>query len=348
VRWDQQQLHPERDDGLFPAGTVMRTFDTPDFRGLVFYEVLAKSALNAVPAASQVPFRWTVNAYRGCSHACRYCFARKTHEYLDFDSGADFDSRIVVKVNVAQVLARELRRRSWTGEHVALGTNTDPYQRAEGRYELTRGVVRALTEARNPFSILTKSALITRDLDLLTAAADATSVSAALSVGFVDRDVWRTVEPGTPPPQRRLETVAALRAAGLRTSVLMAPVLPWLTDSPAQLDATVQAIAASGADSVTPLVLHLRPGAREWWMAWLGREHPDLVARYREMYGGGSYAPKAYSARISEQVQALARRHGVGRQVRSGWRTGHERALDQADWDRARPAAHPGSQLSLL
>jgi DNA repair photolyase len=347
MRWDGQQVGVAgAEDVLFPEGTVARTFDTPEFRGLTFYEVCAKSALNAVPPASQVPFRWTVNAYRGCSHACRYCFARKTHEYLDLDSGADFDSRIVVKVNVAEVLRRELQRRSWRGEHVALGTNTDPYQRAEGRYALTRGVLRELVRVRNPFSVLTKSALITRDLDLLTAAADVTSVSAALSVGFLDAEVWRTVEPGTPPPQRRLETVASLRRAGIRTGVLMAPVLPWLTDSPAQLDATVAAIAASGADSVTPLVLHLRPGAREWWMAWLAETHPDLVDRYRGMYAGGSYAPKAYAARISEQVAALARRHGVGRQVRTGWRTGHERAL--RDGRPREPSPGHDTQLALL
>ena len=334
MRWDAQRIDAGAAEAteaealpLLPRGSVARRFDTPEFRGMTFYEVQAKSALNSVPEASALPFRWTVNPYRGCSHACRYCFARKTHEYLELDSGADFDSKVVVKVNVAQVLRRELQRPSWRGEHVALGTNTDPYQRVEGRYELTRGVVEALRDARNPFSILTKSALVLRDLDILQAAADLTDVSTAMSIGFVDTDMWRAVEPGTPPPRRRLEAVTALRQAGLPCSVLMAPVLPWLTDSPAQLEATVKAVAESGADSITPLTLHLRPGAREWWMQWLRETHPELVSRYTAMYADGSYAPKTYTARITAQVRELAERHGVGRQVSARWRTGHERAL---------------------
>ncbi|WP_130494387.1 radical SAM family protein [Motilibacter rhizosphaerae] len=223
-----------------------------------------------------------------------------------------------------------------------LVTNTDPYQRAEGRYQLTRQVLQALTAARTPFSILTKSALVARDLDVLTAAADVTDVSVAVSVGSVDDEVWRTVEPGTPPPTRRLETLAKLREAGIRTGVLMAPVLPWLTDSPQQLEATVRAIAESGADYVTPLTLHLRPGAREWWMQWLQATHPDLVPRYQAMYVAGSYAPKAYQARIAQQVTDLATRHGVGRRVTTAWRTGHERAL------LAQGRARQGEQLTLV
>ncbi|RKS77907.1 DNA repair photolyase [Motilibacter peucedani] len=352
MRWDAQRVDAGAvedaagDGALLPVGAVTRTFDTPEFRGMTFFEVHARSALNSVPAASAVPFRWTVNPYRGCSHACRYCFARKTHEYLELDSGADFDSKVVVKVNVADVLARELRRPSWRGEHVALGTNTDPYQRVEGRYGLTRQVLERLRDARNPFSILTKSALVLRDLDVLRSAAEVTDVSVALSVGFVDRELWRTVEPGTPPPSRRLEAVAALREAGIPCGVLMAPVLPWLSDSPAQLGATVAAVAEAGADYVTPLALHLRPGAREWYLRWLAEAHPDLVPRYREMYAAGSYAPRDYTARINAQVRELAARHGVGRRVTTTWRTGHERA---ARHERAAlPRTPPAQQLPLL
>ncbi len=271
------------------------------------------------------------------------CFARKTHEYLDLDSGADFDSQVVVKTNVGEVLRRELRRPSWAGEHVAMGTNVDCYQRVEGRYRLMREVIPALTEAANPFSILTKGALILRDLDLLVAAAEVTDVSAALSVGSVDRDIRHRVEPGAPPPARRLEVVRRLTDAGIPTGVLMAPVLPFLTDSDEQLEETVAAIAASGATHVSPIVLHLRPGAREWWQAWLRRERPDLLPRYAQLYGTRTYAPKAYQDRISETVRRLAEVHGVGRERAGIWRTGHADRTPVGP-----PPAQAPAQLALL
>jgi DNA repair photolyase len=292
---------------------VSRTFDTPEFQGITFHEVTARSALNKVPDASRMPFRWTINAYRGCTMACSYCFARKTHEYLDLDSGHDFDSQIVVKTNVGEVLRRELARPSWQHEHVAMGTNVDCYQRVEGRYRLMRDIIAALTEVANPFSILTKGALILRDLDLLEAAAQVTDVSAALSIGSVDRELRGKVEPGAPPPARRLDVVRQLNEAGVRCGVLMAPILPFLSDSDEQLDATVEAIAAAGAAYVSPIVLHLRPGAREWWQAWLRREHPELLPRYAGLYGDRAYAPKAYQRDVSERVHALADRHKVGK-----------------------------------
>jgi DNA repair photolyase len=320
MRWDSLRLTDDGADALatgpvplLPRGSVTRRFDTPEFRGITFHEVTARSALNRVPEASRMPFRWTINPYRGCSHACVYCFARKTHEYLDLDSGHDFDSQIVVKTNVGEVLRRELARPSWRGEHVAMGTNVDCYQRAEGRYRLMPEILRALTDAANPFSILTKGALILRDLPLLERAADVADVSAAVSVGSIDDDLWRTVEPGTPPPLRRLEVARTLTAAGLRAGVLMAPILPYLTDSDVQLEATVAAIATTGASHVTPIVLHLRPGAREWWYAWLRRERPELVPRYDALYGGKAYAPKRYQQAIADKVRALANRHGIGR-----------------------------------
>ncbi len=194
-----------------------------------------------------------------------------------------------------------------------MGTNVDPYQRAEGRYQLMPGIIRALTAAGNPFSILTKGTLIQRDLDLLEQAAQVTTVGLNLSVGFVDAGLSASVEPGTPSPQRRLDACAAITRRGLRCGVLMGPVLPYLSDSPEQLDLTVRQIAASGAASVTPIVLHLRPGAREWYLAWLAENHPDLVDRYRQMYGSGAYAPKHYQQRISGMVTELARKYGVGR-----------------------------------
>lgn len=352
MRWDELSLAgsaAERPAGnlpLLPRGAVTRTIDTPEFRGITFHEVTARSALNKVPEASRVPFRWTVNPYRGCSHACVYCFARKTHEYLDLDAGHDFDAQIVVKTNVAEVLRRELARPSWRGEHVAMGTNVDCYQRAEGRYRLMPGVLAALADAANPFSILTKGTLVLRDLEVLVQAASVADVSAAVSVGFVDDRVWRSVEPGTPSPLRRLEVARRLNDAGIPCGVLMAPVLPYLTDSPEDLDRTVAAIAASGATHVSPIVLHLRPGAREWWQAWLRRDRPDLLPRYAELYGDRSYAPRAYQDRITGMVRDLARRHGVGRSGRH--RVGVVRTASRSpDVEAGPPAARP-TQLSLL
>ena len=241
------------------------------------------------------------------------CFARNTHTYLDMDAGHDFDSRVVVKINTPELVRAELARPKWRGEHIAMGTNVDPYQRVEGRYRLMPGVIEALRDAANPFSILTKGALILRDLRLLEEAAERARVGVSVSVGSVDLDLWRSVEPGTPAPRTRLQVCAELTGAGLGCGVLMAPILPYLSDSPTQLDATVRAIAEAGARSVTPIVLHLRPGAREWYMAWLERVHPELVARYHRLYRGGSYAPKVYQRRIGDLVHTLAQRYGMNR-----------------------------------
>lgn len=347
VRWDNLTLSPasarpgaDAQDALFDeADVVTRTFDTPEFRGMTFYEVRARSIINKVPSASRMPFEWTVNPYRGCSHACRYCFARRTHEYLDLDSGADFDTKIVVKVNAPDLVRKELRAPRWAGSHVAMGTNVDPYQRAEGRYRLMPGIIDALREARNPFSILTKGTLVLRDLDLLRAARRVTDVSVSVSVGFVDEALWRQVEPGTPAPRARLGVCRTLTDAGIGCGVLMAPILPCLTDSPDHLEAAVAEIADAGARSVSPIVLHLRPGAREWYLAWLQRDHPHLVPRYQELYRGGAYAPKAYQRGISAQVAALARRYGVGA-AGAGETRG---AAARPKSTRARPDARPDS-----
>ena len=241
------------------------------------------------------------------------CFARNTHTYLDLDAGHDFDSKIVVKVNAPQLVRRELAAKKWRGEHIAMGTNVDVYQRAEGKYRLMPGILAALLEARNPYSILTKGTLILRDLDLLTASAEVTEVGLSVSVGCADEELWRTLEPGTPSPRRRLGVCATLSEHGLRCGVLMGPVVPFLSDSPAQLEATVRQAAEAGATHVSPIVLHLRPGAREWFLAWLGEHHPALVPRYRGLYGRGAYAPRDYQERISAQVRELAQRYQVGR-----------------------------------
>jgi DNA repair photolyase len=241
------------------------------------------------------------------------CFARNSHTYLDLDAGADFNSKVVVKVNAPELVRKKMASRGWQGEHIAMGTNVDCYQRAEGRYQLMPGIIGALKDAANPFSILTKGTLILRDIELLAEAAEITDVGLNVSVGFIDKDLWRSVEPGTPAPARRLEACAALNERGLRCGVLMGPVIPFLSDSPAQLDEAVRQIAAAGATHVMPIVLHLRPGTRDWFFGWLRTEHPERVDSYLELYGRGAYAPKAYQDRITGQVRQLADKHGIGR-----------------------------------
>ncbi|WP_410820178.1 Rv2578c family radical SAM protein [Micromonospora sp. 050-3] len=347
MRWDNLTAPPVEGDPeraapatpplpLALPGAVARTFDTPEFAGMTFYEVQAKSILNRVPGQSRVPFEWTINPYRGCSHACVYCFARNTHTYLDLDAGADFDRKVIVKVNAGELVRRELAAPRWRGAHVAMGTNVDCYQRAEGRYRLMPQIIGALRDFANPFSILTKGTLILRDLPLLREAAEVTAVGISFSVGFVDEHLWRSVEPGTPHPRRRLDAVRALADAGFSVGVLMAPILPGLSDSDESIDATVSAIAAAGATSVTALPLHLRPGAREWYAHWLAREHPHLVPRYRELYRAGAYSPQAYQRELTARVRIAARRHGLHRGER-----GDNRSLPESP----PPAAE---QLTLL
>jgi DNA repair photolyase len=509
---------------LIERGAVTRTFDTPGFRGLTFYEVQAKSIVSEVPKSSRMMFRYTINPYRGCSHSCVYClsgetpilmadgtakpiadvrvgdaiygtvregsyrrykitevqahwstvksayritledgtslvasgdhrflsdrgwkhvtgaeqgpeqrpflttndklmgfggfaeaprnsleyqrgylcgmirtaapaitrkrsiagkalkseaklrvasieplglelpmydittgtgdfiangvvshncFARNSHTYLDLDAGHDFDSKVVVKVNAPELLRAKLASPRWAGGHIAMGTNVDCYQRAEGRYELMRGIISALRDAANPFSILTKGTLILRDLDLLLESAEVTDVGLNVSAGFVDKSLWRAIEPGTPAPERRLEACATLNDAGLGCGVLMGPVVPFLSDSPAQLEAAVRLAAEAGAVHVTPIVLHLRPGAREWFLGWLREAHPDLIPRYAELYGPGAYARKAYQERITGQVRALAERFGVGRRHGGPART-------PRGGDRPAPAGARDEQLTLL
>ncbi|GEL93653.1 Rv2578c family radical SAM protein [Cellulomonas composti] len=317
MRWDGQRIAD--DDGALPglslgspalAGLV-RTVRTPEFAGVTFHEVLARSALSHVPAASQVPFRWTVNPMRGCLHRCVYCFARGTHRYLDLDAGRDFDTQIVVKTNVAEVLRAEVERPSWVREHVALGTNTDPYQRAEGRYALMPGVIGALASSGTPLSVLTKGTLLRRDLPVLAAAADEVPVSIGVSIAVLDDDLQQRLEPGTPSARARLELVRAVRDAGLPVHVMVAPVLPWLTDSVDHLDRLLAALAEAGAQRATVLALHLRPGAREWFLAWLERERPDLLAGYGRVYGGGSYPHRPYRDWLTARVRPLLAHHGL-------------------------------------
>jgi DNA repair photolyase len=493
MRWDAQQLDAE-DTAALPGLTVIpglvRSVRTPEFAGVTFHEVRARSVLNEVPARSVVPFRWTVNPYRGCAHACRYCmsedtlilmgygrvkrlaevrvgdqvygtelrngiryfvrtevtaqwrtvraafavelddgtrlvmsgdhriltatgwrcaagkgpdgaawpqltsdsvvigpgrrlgrpaklagsamaddarqrvvgveplgldlpmydittgsgdfiangvvshncFARGSHSWLELDTGHGFDTEIVVKVNAAEVLKRELARRSWTREHVALGTNTDPYQRAEGRYRLMPGIIEALAESHTPFSVLTKGTLLRRDLPLLSRAAELVPVRLGVSIAIDDLALHEAVEPGTPSPRARLDLVRAIRAAGFECTVMLAPVLPLITDGTDQLDSALASIAAAGATAATVLPLHLRTGAREWFMAWLAADRPDLVEAYQRLYARGAYASAAYRDRLARRVGPLLARHGLdgGHRLRTAQPA--EPAVSAGEW----------------
>jgi DNA repair photolyase len=475
MRWDAQRLDvedPTTLPGMPSIRGLLRSVQVPEFPGLTFHEVRSKSALNHVPGESAMPFPWTINPYRGCSHSCVYClrgdtqvlmadgtqqaiaelrvgdriigtekrgtyrhyvetdvlahwstvkpahrvtladgteivasgdhrfltdrgwkhvsaarpggeqraylttddellgfgsssietrlldgrplkgdadlrvvsieslglempmydittgtgdfvangvishncFARRTHEWLELDSGHDFDSQIVVKTNLVDVLRKELSRPSWKREHVALGTNTDPYQRAEGRYQLMPGVIHALAESGTPFSILTKGTLLRRDIPLLVEAAKKVPVGLGVSMAIWDDDLHTALEPGVPTPRARLDLVRAITDAGLPCGVFLAPVLPGLTDGGAELDAALGAIAATGATGVTVIPLHLRPGAREWFMAWLARAHPELVPRYGQLYARRAYVSAEYRRWLAQRVAPLLAKHGLDRQ----------------------------------
>jgi len=287
----------------------IRVVRPPEFAGVTFHEVAARSALNRVPAAAQVPFGWTINPYRGCTHGCVYCFARGTHSYLEFDTGHDFDTQIVVKVNIAEVLRREVSRPSWPREHVALGTNTDPYQRAEGRYRLMPGIVAALADSGTPFSILTKGTVLSRDLPMLSGLADPPGL--AVSLALLDCELQATLEPGTPGPKARLELIRRITDAGLSCSVLIAPILPYLADSTEQLADLIGRLVDVGVTGVTGIVLHLRPGTRDWFFGWLGAQHPELVPAYRKLYARGSYADKDYRDEVHRRLAGAKADAGI-------------------------------------
>ena len=334
MRWDSQSIRA--DDGALPGLErigLVRSVRTPQFDGITFHEVLCKSALNKIPHAGAVlPFHYTVNGYRGCSHACRYCFARPTHEYLEFNCGNDFDTQVIVKTNVVDVLRRELSRGSWCRETVALGTNTDPYQRAEGRYVLMPGIIGALAESGTPMSILTKGTLLRRDLPLIAEAAAQVPIGVSVSLAVGDAELHQQVEPGTPNPQARLGLIAAIREAGLDCHVMVAPVLPYLTDSVEHLDGLLRDIAAAGASAVTVFGLHLRGSTRGWFMSWLSQTHPQLVGPYRELYRRGAYLPPSYRHELRAKAAPLIARHGLA---------GDRRRLDAAKPQHVAEAVQP-------
>jgi DNA repair photolyase len=303
VRWDSQSVNADHDPRLpgFSEDVVVRRFNAPEALDTRFHEIRTKSAINRVPEMSRVPFEWTVNPYRGCSHACKYCFARPTHEYLDFNAGRDFEKEIIVKVNVPEVLRAELARPSWRGAHIAMGTNTDPYQWVEGRYKLMRGIWEAMRDFSNPCSILTKSPLVLRDKDLLCQIAERTQVSACFSVPTLDEKTWRSTEPHTPNPRARLEAVAELNRLGIPTGILIAPLMPGINDSREQVEKIVALATEAGAVHIGGITLWLRGSVKDVFFEWLREHRPDLVERYERLYARGAYLP-ADERRTIEQA----------------------------------------------
>jgi DNA repair photolyase len=271
-----------------------------------YVETQAKSVLNHVRGMG---FGWSANPYRGCVHGCHYCFARRYHAYLDLGVGEDFTGVILVKVNAVAVLRAELARPRWRRELVAVGTATDPYQPIEGRYRLTRGLLEALADARTPASVVTKGPMVIRDVDVLAAVRDRGGVSVCVSLTTLDHDLWRRLEPGTAPPHQRLRAVATLAAAGIPVGVLLAPIVPGLTDH-ANLEAVVRAAAEHGANFVGSGVLHLEPGVREHFDGFLRAEAPDLIPLYRRLYPG-TRAPAGVEQSLGATVDDLRARYGL-------------------------------------
>jgi DNA repair photolyase len=276
--------------------------------GVKYREEPCRSALNRVKGMG---FHWSLNPYMGCAHRCTFCYVRAYELRADRPSGDRYGRSIRVKVNVAEVLRRELARPSWRAETVAIGAATDPYQPAEGRYRLTRGCLEALRDASNPFSLITRSPMIVRDLDVLVEAAGRAEVSVVFSVPTLDEEVWRRTEPGTPPPQRRLEAVARLVAAGVKAGVGMAPILPGISDRPDQLEQVVRAAREAGATSIWANLLYLKPGTREHFLESLARDWPEELERYEELYGNRAYLPKKLGEPVRALVAELRAKHRV-------------------------------------
>jgi len=263
-----------------------------------------KSALNPVRGMA---FKWSLNPYMGCAHRCTFCYVRNFEQRADRPSDDRYGRSIRVKTNVAEVLARELARRSWGREEVAVGTATDPYQPAEGRFRLTRACLVELGKAWTPFSIITRGPLVVRDVDVLLEAARHVDVSVTFSLPTVDEDVWRTTEPGTAPPRSRLEAVRRLAEAGVEVGVGLAPILPGLSDRPGQIEEVVRAAKAAGARGVWAAPVHLRPGVREHFLEALARDWPELVGVYEELFAGRAYLPSTIATPIRERVRLAAR-----------------------------------------
>ena len=256
-------------------------------------EINCKTLINRV-SAPDFPFRWTINPYRGCRHACRYCYARSTHQYWGMDAGADFESQIFAKINAPSVLRHELSRPRWGGEPIVIGTASDPYEPAEAQYGLTRQVLEVMAEFRNPASITTKGTLVRRDIDVLKRLNDVAGVQVVFSVGTIDETIWRQTEPGAPNPMARLEAMQYLVEHGIPAGVLAAPLIPGLSDTSDSINALVAAVAQHRARFLSANLLFLRPGSREWFMPFIRESYPHLAPGYARLYRG-EHAPRDYT-----------------------------------------------------
>jgi DNA repair photolyase len=336
MRWDEQRVENDLRLPGVGDGTTVRTFDAPEAMGVNFHEVRARSALNQVPGG-RYGFNWTINPYRGCTHACVFCFARRTHTYLDMNAGRDFEREIVVKVNVPELLRNELGRDSWKRELVALGTNTDPYQWVESRYRMMPPILAALEQAKTPVSVLTKSPLVMRDVEIFARMAKKLPVSVNLSVPTLDEEAWRATEPHTPSPLARLDAVAELRRRGIDSGVLIAPLMPGINDSPEQVQPIVDRAREAGASFLGGVALHLRDEVKDVFFAWLEQKRPDLLPRYEALYKGCSYMQPSDRAKLTRRVR------GWGRTSRSSGSKVGRQPSRPADTQNRRPS---GGDLS--
>jgi DNA repair photolyase len=276
-----------------------------------YQEITCRSALNPVKG---MPFNWTLNAYRGCTHGCHYCFARRYQTQFELGPGDEFSSLIFVKVNLVDVLRRELDKPSWTREVVAVGTATDPYQPIEGHYKLTRRSLEALLAARTPVGIVTKGPMVVRDTDLLVELGRRSGCTVCVSVPTVHEEAWAALEPGTAHPMQRLRAVKHLRLAGVNAGVLMAPVVPGFTTQPARLEATIKAIADHGAAFMGANIMYLKGGTRDHFMHFVAEQFPERLAGFQRMYPA-AYAPKAYAETVRGLINTLRDRYDVARRT---------------------------------
>jgi len=277
--------------------------------GAEVQEIYCKTLINRVDVPD-FPFRWTLNPYRGCRHACRYCYARPTHEYLGLDAGREFDQRVFAKVNAPEVLRQELRRPKWRRECIAIGTASDPYEPAEAHYRLTRRILQVLREFETPASITTKGVLVRHDVDVLKELSEVAEVRVTFSVGSIDEEVWKRTEPGAPSPVARLEAMQFLVENGIQAGVMMAPLLPGISDSRESIDAVVGAAASHKAQYLGANLLFLKPGSKEWFMPMLRETYPRLVSGYTSLYQR-TYAPKEYTRSLLDMVDEVRQDWGL-------------------------------------
>jgi DNA repair photolyase len=282
--------------------------------GIIFEEVECKTIINKTTATG-MGWQYSINPYRGCQHACVYCFARGTHEYLGYDSGRDFESRIIVKVNAAEVFRRELQRASWQRDLILIGTACDPYQQAEIKYGITRKLLEVAVEFAQPVHMLTKSPSVLRDIDLWVRLANVAEAQIAFSIPTLDEGLWKKMEPGTAMPAKRFEAIRRMTDAGVRCGVMLAPIIPGLTDSEEHIERMVVTAKEHGATFVSPNVLFLKPGTKEWFMPALREAYPHLAGKYQRYYQG-PYAPKDYTREVIALVNKVRRRVGFSEDER--------------------------------